>query len=186
MSLKKAISKILTITILVVVVAIVSLGAYLALSSNIIGNTSTTSQTNSIMMQGFTFDPSTSNLSGTIVVNSRSPMIHMDVYINGTMMGTFNYSSTGKTGTYSMMISATPKLMPMMSRMLVQSGASYDVMMVAHFSDGSKYATSMEIIAGNGMMSQTTAMMHTSTVSTVMMQSSTTTSMMPSSGGMMP
>ncbi len=120
-------------------------------------------------------------------------MTHMDVYINGTMMGTFNYSSSGRTGMYSMTISTTPKIMPMMSRMSVKSGMSYDVMMVAHFSDGSKYTTSIDVVAGvgmmtttSGMMSQTTGMMQSSSVTNGMMTSSTTTNMMSSSGNMMP
>lgn len=174
MNQKKAISSVSMIVVVVVMIAIVALGAYLVYSSNILGTTTTSQQPSSISLSGFSINPATSNLSGSVVVNSKSSLMRMDVYINGTMMGSLNYTSM-KTGMYSLMFSTSPEIMPMMSRMSMQAGKSYTVMMVAHFSDGTKYTASIDVIAGEGMMSQTTGMM----------QSSTTTNMMSSTGNMM-
>ena len=85
----------------------------------------------------------------------------MAIYINGTFIGSCNYTWSGSTmmgsyglglttrlwnnGTYSMMFSVLPKYFPMMSGIRMMSGGTYVIKMIAYFKDGASYTTSTEI-----------------------------------------
>ena len=169
-----AISGVVSVSIVAILIAIVGFGAYVAYSSgDLTGATSSSSSLNNcISLSGFSLDAATSNVSGTVVVNGRSALIQMDLYINGTLMGSKNYTGMVSSGMYSMIFSADPQTMPKMSTMSITAGRSYMVMMTAMFSDGTRCNASSTMVAAQMMTSGT------------MMQSTSSQSMMSSSGMM--
>ena len=116
---ENAISTVASISIVVILVAIVGFGAYFAYSSNVLTGSPSSSSTlgNCISLSGFSLDPTTSNVTGTVLVDGRSSLIQMGLYINGTFMGSKNYTGMIASGTYSMMYTANPQSMPKMSTM---------------------------------------------------------------------
>ena len=122
----RAISGVVTIAIVAILIAIVVFGGYLAYSSSDLtgAKSSSSSLNNCISLSGFSIDPATSNVSGTIVVNGISPLIQMDLYMNGTFIGSRNYTGMMDSGTYSLMYSADPQSMPKMSTMPMVAGRS--------------------------------------------------------------
>lgn len=118
--------------------------------------------TSKISVEAVSINTSSSNLSSTVNVNSQSPLVSMDLYINGTFIGSCNYTWRGSTimsannglhfstrtwsnGTYSMMFSVSPRDFPMMSGIRMTWGSTYNVRMVAHFQDGATYAVNRQI-----------------------------------------
>ncbi|MDA4111393.1 MAG: hypothetical protein OK439_02560 [Thaumarchaeota archaeon] len=161
---KSGISKIASISLTAILIVIVVLGVYLVYSlNNSNGVTSTSSRLiDSISLAGFSLDPLNSNVSGTVQVISSSPLVRTDLYINGTFMGSMNYTRGLVTGsTYSMMYSINPGSMPMMSRMHLVAGRSYMITLMALFSDGTRCNASSVVVAGQErqMMSSTNSMM---------------------------
>ena len=169
-----AISGVVSVAIVAILIAIVVLGTYLAYSSgDITGAKSSSSGLNNyISLSGFSLYASTSNVTGTVLVNGRSPLIQMDLYINGTFMGSKSYTGMMASGTYSMMYSADPQTMPKMSTMSMVAGRSYMVTMTAMFSDGTRCNASSTVAVAQMMTSGS------------MMQSTSSQSMMSSSGMM--
>jgi hypothetical protein len=135
----KAVSHIVTISIIVVILGISAVGLYFySLSSHSVA------QANTVTLQSFSLNPSTSNLTGNVKVNSNSPLVRMSLYMNGTFMGSFNYSNhNGMMSTmmggypyaYSMMYSWYPGTMPMMKNFQFMSNRTYMVTMMATFED---------------------------------------------------
>lgn len=169
-----AISKLIGIGILVILVAAGAAGvyffpgtSYLHNSGNIAASSITTLDTTTaslsprISVEALSLNPSTSNLSSTVNVNSQSPIVRMDLYVNGTFIGSCNYTWSGSAvtgnygmglytrswsnGTYSMMFSIIPRYFPMMSGIRMMSEGSYLIKMVAYFKDGTNYTTSTTI-----------------------------------------
>jgi rusticyanin len=163
---KSAVSTLLVIGIVVILVAagaasVYFVGSYLHNNNSEITGSSTSSSTSQVSIEALSLNPSTSNLSSTVNVNSQSPIVRMDLYINGTFIGSCNYTWSGSTvagnyglglttrswnnGTYSMMFSVFPKYFPMMSGVRMMSGGTYMIRMVAYFQDGANYTTSTAI-----------------------------------------
>ena len=118
----------------------------------------------------------------------------MGLYINGTFMGSKNYTGMITSGTYSMMYTANPQSMPKMSTMSMVSGRSYMVTMTAMFSDGTRCSASSTVVAAQmmttGNMMQTTSSQNMMSSSQMMISTSstykmTTTQMMNSTSNMM-
>jgi len=191
---KDGISKVVSVSLAAILVAIVVFGVYLAYSlNNPNSGTSSSSRLNdSISLAGFSLDPLSSNLSGTLLVSSSSPLVQTDLYINGTFMGSVNYTKgMMANSTYYVMYSTTPRSMPMMSRMQMVTGRSYMITLMALFSDGTKCNASSIVVAGqkqqmmsssNGIMSSTRMMITSSGMmsSIVTNQMMTTVNMMKS------
>ena len=97
----------------------------------------------SLCRAGFALNPVISNLSGTLWVSSNSPMVRMDLYLNGTFVGSYNYSVSqmmsrmmGSTPfMYSMMYPAYPRSMPMLADIPMENDKTYVVTMAATFQD---------------------------------------------------
>jgi len=165
---KNGISKVVSISIVAILIVIVVLGVYLAYCpNNTNGVTSTNSRlSDSISLAGFSLNPLNSSVSGTVQVSGSSPLVQTDLYINGTFMGSLNYTRGMMTGsTYSMAYSINPRSMPMMSRMQMVAGRSYMITLMALFSDGTRYNASSVVVAGQErqMMSSSNGMMHSTT-----------------------
>ncbi|MGA2876792.1 MAG: hypothetical protein ABSE82_14810 [Nitrososphaerales archaeon] len=195
-----AISKVISIAIAGILIALVILGIYLtySMSGHTSSTTTNTKASDNISLGGFSIDALTSNVSGTVLVNSRSTLVQMDLYINGTLMGSLNYTGMMTSANYSMMYSASPKSMPIMSTMLMVAGRSYMVTMIALFTDGTMCNASSIVVAeemmttGNMMSSSSQNMMSSTGMmsSSNMMSSSsnnmmTTTQMMNTTSNMM-
>ena len=129
---------------IVVILGIAAVGIYFGYSLS--GHS--VAQTNKLTLEAFSLNPSTSNLTGTVNVDSNSPLVRMALYMNDTYMGSFNYATSCQgmmmcttTGSYpfmySMMYSAYPGAMPMMTNIPVMQGRTYVVTMMATFEDGS-------------------------------------------------
>ncbi len=138
----KAISHIWTVSLIAAILGLSVVGLYFSYS---LSNHSTI-QANSLSLQSFSLNPSTSNLTGNIKVNSDSPLVRLSLYINGTFMGSFNYSKhygmmTTMMGdypyAYSMMYSWYPYAMPMMRNYQFTYNRTYMVTMMATLEDGS-------------------------------------------------
>ena len=175
-----AISKVISIAVAGILIAVVILGVYLtySMSGHTSSTTTNTKASDSISLGGFSIDALTSNVSGTVLMNSSSTLMQMDLYINGTLMGSLNYTGMMTSANYSMMYSASPKSMAMMSAMQMLAGRSYMVTMIALFSDGTRCYVSSIVVAGEMM---TTGNMMNSSSSQNMMSS---TGMMSSSNMM--
>jgi hypothetical protein len=164
--MKRAISTIVAVSIAAILIAVAGLGTYVAYSSgDLFGATTSSTQGNCISLSEFSLDAETSNVSGTVLVNGRSPLTQMDLYINSTYMGSRSYTGMS-SGSYSMMYYADPQSMPQMSSMPMTAGRSYMISMTAMFSDGS-HCTASSVVVGEAMI---TTMM--STYSQSMMSSS--------------
>jgi rusticyanin len=124
-------------------------GIYFLVSSYFHSNTSS-----QISVEALSLDTSTTNLSSTVNVNSQSPLVRMDLYINGTFIGSCNYTRVGSSmmsngietttrswsnGTYSLTFSVSPKYLPMMAGIRMMLGGIYAVRMVAVFQNGATY-----------------------------------------------
>ena len=132
------------IVIIVVILAIAAVGVYFGYSLS--GHPAT--QTNKLTLQGFSLNPATSNLTGTVSVQSNSPLARMTLFMNGTNVGSFDYGTghngmmmSTTAGSYqymgSMMYSAYPATMPMMANISMMQGRTYMATMMATFEDGS-------------------------------------------------
>jgi len=137
--LAKAITQISVISLVALILGISAVGLYFGYSIS-----NHTAQGNTVTLQSFSLNPSTSNLTGLIKVNSNSPLVRMNLFINGTFMGSFNYSnhygmmSTMVGGyTYSMLYSWYPSSMPMMRNYPFMANRTYMITMMATFEDGS-------------------------------------------------
>jgi hypothetical protein len=144
MTSARAVSHTGTIVIVVVILAIASVGIYFGYSLS--GHPAT--QTDKLTLQGFSLNPASSNLTGTVSVDSNSPLARMTLFMNGTNVGSFDYGTSRNglmmstaSGSYpymgSMMYSAYPATMPMMSNIPMMQGRTYMVTMMATFEDGS-------------------------------------------------
>lgn len=129
MTSTRAVSHTGAIVIIVVILAIAAVGVYFGYSLS--GHPAT--QTNELTLQGFSLNPATSNLTGTVSVESNSPLARMTLYMNGTDMGSFDYGTghsgmmmSTTSGSYpymgSMMYSAYPATMPMMANFPMMQG----------------------------------------------------------------
>src|SRR3974390_1920466 len=92
----KALSNIGAISLIAVILAVGALGVYFGYSLS--NHTATVVQTNTVQsnvlsLQSVSLNPGTSNLTSNIKVNSNSQLMEMSLYINGTFMGSFNYSN---------------------------------------------------------------------------------------------
>ncbi|MDG6905058.1 MAG: hypothetical protein JRN20_04655 [Nitrososphaerota archaeon] len=138
-------SKIVAIVIALVLAVVAIAGIYFAMSGYF------NNAASEISVEALSLDTSSSNLSSTVNVNSQSPLVRIDLYVNGTFIGYCNYSWHGSTmmsngiplttrnwnnGTYSMMFSISPQYFPRMSQIRMMTGAEYDIEMVAHFQNG--------------------------------------------------
>jgi hypothetical protein len=150
-------SKAVVLFVIVIACIIVAFGLYLAVPYFL----STSSASNNISVQSVSLNTSDSNLSALVNVITHSPLIRMGVYINGTYIGSCNYTYSGSmmratgnymslttrrwsNGSYTMMFSLTPRSMPMMSRIHMTAGAIYMIRIEAFFQDGTTYnATSI-------------------------------------------
>jgi hypothetical protein len=153
---RNAISHLGIVTVAAVLLGVSVVGLYLSYSVIHLGTTTVTvTESNTISLDNFSINPATANLSGTVYVSSNSPISLMNIYLNGTYVGSLNY-----TGNYSMMgmmkgypsmyftvYSALPKTMPMMSRFPMVEGREYVVRMMATFRDGSICNASEIILA---------------------------------------
>jgi uncharacterized protein (UPF0333 family) len=76
-----AISKVISIAIAGILIAVVILGVYLtySMSDHTSSTTTNTKASDSISLGGFSIDALTSNVSGTVLVNSRSTLMQMDL-----------------------------------------------------------------------------------------------------------
>jgi len=138
----KGVAHVGVICLIVVILGVSAVGVYFGYSLS--GHSAT--QTNKLTLESFSLNPSTSNLTGNVSVDSNSPLVRMALYMNGTLVGSFNYSNhTGMMSTmmgsypysYSMMYSAYPYTMPMMARIPMMQERVYMVTMMAVFEDGS-------------------------------------------------
>jgi hypothetical protein len=139
----KEVSKFGTIFILIVVLGISAAGIYFGYSLSIHSVT----QSEKLTLRDFSLNPIMSNLTGTIGVQSNSPLIRMALYLNDTYMGSLNYSNhyvmmstmmgNDYSYSYSMKYSAYPGTMPMMSKIRMMQNQTYIVTMMATFGDGS-------------------------------------------------
>lgn len=153
----RGVSKTLAIVIALVLAIVAVSGVYFAVSSFFNSNVA-----NTISIEALSLNTSSSNLSSTVNVNSQSLLVRMDLYINGTFIGSCNYTWKGSTmmsannglhfstrtwsnGTYSMMFSVSSKYFPIMSGIRMIWGSAYNVRMVAHFQDGATYAVNRQI-----------------------------------------
>lgn len=105
-----------------------------------------TSNPDTMKLQPFTLNLNTSTLSGTVSVESNSLISTLGLYINGTYVGSFNYSEiklamTTLVGNYpdafSIAYSASPASMPMMANISLAQNKAYMITMIATFDDGS-------------------------------------------------
>src|SRR5579872_19536 len=129
----KAVSHIGAISFIILILGISAVGLYFSYSAS--NHSTTTIQTaDAVSLQSFSLNPGTSNLTGSIKVNSNSPLARMTLYVNGTFMGAFNYSNHyGMMSTmigsypyaYSMMYSWNPGSMPMMRDNQFMPGRTY-------------------------------------------------------------
>lgn len=138
----KALAHIGIIALIAVILGVSAVGLYFGYT---LSNHSTV-QANAVSLQSFFLNPSTSNLTGSIKVNSNSPLMRMSLYINDTFMGSFNYSNHygmmstmmgGYPYAYSMMYSWYPGTMPMMQNYQFLHNRTYMIRMMATFEDGS-------------------------------------------------
>lgn len=142
-------SKLFAVVIALVLVVVAIASIYFATASFSRSNASS-----NISVEDLSLNTSSSNLSSTINVNSQSQLVRMDLYINGTFIGTCNYNWVGSTmmsngvplairnwnnGTYSIMFSISPQYFPMMSGIRMLRGVAYMIEMVAHFQNGATY-----------------------------------------------
>ena len=188
-SKKREVSRTTAVVLIIVLVTIIAGGLALSISLSD-SATSTTTQGNSLRLEGFSLNLSNSNLSGTLMMSSRSSLARMDLYINGTFMGSMNYTTgMAYSSGYTMMFSTNPSSMPIMSRLTTASGKDYNVTMIAHFSDGTSCRGSAIIVAGSGGMMDTTSRGMIASETTNMIGSETTnmmsSAMMTTSEGMM-
>jgi hypothetical protein len=187
---KDGISKVASASIVAILIAIVVFGGYLAYSMNNPKSSASSSSIvkDSISLAGFSLDPSRSNLSGTVLVTSSSPLVQTDLYINGTFMGSLNYTKEMMSNsTFSLMYSVNPTSMLMMSRMPMVVGRSYKITLLARFNDGTRCNASSIVVAGlRRMMSSSSGMMSSRMIITSGgMISTIVTNQMMTSGSMM-
>lgn len=155
----------LSMTIAIVIVLVLAAaalsGVYFATP-----NFSHRTASNEISVEALALNTSSSDLSSTINVNSQSPLVRMDLYVNGTLIGYCNYTWTGSTmmwngipqtirnwnnGTYSMMFSVSPQYFPRMSQFAMMDGVLYNIEMVAHFQNGATYTVNRGVyVNSNG------------------------------------
>ncbi|MCL5066920.1 MAG: hypothetical protein M1368_01025, partial [Thaumarchaeota archaeon] len=124
-------SKIVAIVIALVLAVVAIAGIYFAMSGYF------NNAASEISVEALSLDTSSSNLSSTVNVNSQSPLVRIDLYVNGTFIGYCNYSWHGSTmmsngiplttrnwnnGTYSMMFSISPQYFPRMSQIRMMTG----------------------------------------------------------------
>jgi len=142
MANEKGFSHIGSISLIALILVISVVGLYFGYS---VSNHAAV-QANSVSLQSFSLNPSTSNLTGTIKVNSNSPLVRMSLYMNGTFLGSFDYSNyygimstmmSGYPYVYSMIYSWYPSTMPIMNGFQFMSNRTYTVTMKATFEDGS-------------------------------------------------
>lgn len=129
-----------------------------------------------ISVEALSIDASTSNLSVTLNVNNNFALTRMSLFINGTFVGSYNYSSNGadqcclrivntwSNGTSSFFFTATPYWMPMMANwsweccgMMGGNGSyrSYEITFMAMFANGRSYNASATLVPNhqaNGWM----------------------------------
>ena len=86
----KAISHIGAMSGIVIILGIAAVGIYFGYSLS--GHSVT--QTNKLTLQAFSLNPSTANLTGTVYVDSNSPLVRMALYMNDTYMGSFDYAAS--------------------------------------------------------------------------------------------
>jgi hypothetical protein len=140
---KGAVSHLGLVSLAVVLLGVSAVGLYFSYA---LGHSSTTNGTvnDAISLQNFVLNPVSSNLSGTIYVNSSSQIEQMRLYMNGTYLGSSNYSSSfgmmsmmkNYPNMYYMMYSAGPLTFPSMSQLHFTAGRAYIVTMMAVFRDG--------------------------------------------------
>jgi len=149
----KALSNVGIVSLVVVILGVAAVGIYFGYSlsnhtaqSNNVSTSTSVSLANAVTLQSFSVNPGTSNLTGNINVNSHSQLMKMSLYINGTFMGSFNYSNHygmmstmmgGYPYAYSMMYAWNPGSMPMMRSNQFIAGKIYMITMMATFEDGS-------------------------------------------------
>jgi hypothetical protein len=156
-------SKLITILALAFLVALAPL-IYLALDTVYTAGSPNTTQNaaSKISVEALSVDSSSSNLSATLNVKNSSAIMKMSMFINGTLVGSYNYTQNGwgyecfrmmqswGNGTSSYYFTANPYWMPMMGNwnwsyyaggggMMMGSGyhRSYSITMMATFADGS-------------------------------------------------
>ena len=138
----KGVAHVGVISLIVVILGVSAVGVYFgyALSGHSV------TQTSKLALQSFSLNPSTSNLTGTVKVDSNSPLVRMTLYMNGTLVGSLNFTSRngmmntmmgGYPYAYSMMYSASPRTMPRISTIPMMPGRVYMLIMTAAFQDGS-------------------------------------------------
>lgn len=132
--------------------------------------------TANISLETVSIDPSTSNLSATLNVDNNFALTHMSLFINNTLVGSYNYSSNAEdqcclrimntwgNGTSSFFFTATPYYMPMMGNwnweccgMMGGNGGygSYEITIMAMFANGRSYNASAILVPdqqGSGWM----------------------------------
>ena len=143
----------LSVTLAIVIVLVLAVaalsGIYFATP-----NFSHRTGSNEISVEALSFNISSSDLSSTVNVNSKSPLVRMDLYVNDTLLGYCNFTWSGSTmmwngipqttrnwnnGTYSIIFSVSPQYFPRMSQFSMMDGALYNIEMIAHFQNGATY-----------------------------------------------
>ncbi len=155
---KEGLSKLVLVLALAVVVASGSAiyFASIALISHTTQNTNSGSTNDKISIESLSVASSTSNLTATVNVDNSSALTKMSLFINGSLVGSYNYNQNSAgyccmrmmrywtNGTFSFFFTATPYYMPMMGRWnwgcCMMGGryyGSFVITMMATFADGS-------------------------------------------------
>jgi hypothetical protein len=101
-----------------------------------------------INLGSFALNPQTSTLTGTVKFESNSQISTMGLYINGTYIGSENYTTIKSELTplvggnwkyaYSLSYSASSSTFPAMSNISLTQDKAYLIMLKATFDDGSQ------------------------------------------------
>jgi archaellum component FlaF (FlaF/FlaG flagellin family) len=172
---KSAVSTVVLILVIALVIAS-ALAVYFATFRSTVaptenlGNSNTSNvNNNNISIQAISVASSTSNLTATVNVSNSSALTRMSLFINGTYVGSYNYTQNGwgyecfrwmrawSNGTSSFYFTATPYWMPMMGNWnwgfyggMMGGGMyyhrSYMVTIMATFADGSRSNASVTIV----------------------------------------
>src|SRR5579872_1890433 len=84
---KETMLKTLTLGIVLAAFIVVALGMYPLASPHLLP-----ASANNISIEVFSLNPTSSNLSAVVLVNAHSPLVRMDLYMNGTFIGSCNYT----------------------------------------------------------------------------------------------
>jgi len=140
---RSAVARVGIIFLVAVIIAIAAAAYYIFYFP-----TRPTSNPDTITLNSFTLNPQTSTIMGTVRFESNTQIATLGLYINGTYVGSENYSTIKSMLTplvggnyhyvYSLAYSVSNSTMPMISNVSLAQNKTYLIMMIATFDGGSQ------------------------------------------------